>query len=279
MSGNGTSPDYTFEAFASNNPFYRVVNEHLVDSTLEARERPPQSPIHRALDLACGTGAVTQLLVERVRTLDEPVEVIAVDPSESALEKARRLVGNAARFVRGTAQAFSNLASGIDVIVFCNAIHLLTDKDRVLEEARRALNRGGVLGFNTAFYEGCLTPGTERFYRLWMLRALQMLKRDYGIKPERSKVQAMRWLDPEQYRSLLERHNFAIEDMHAEEAPLTCSSWQDISHYSDFAEGALPGVPLDVAIPVLKKAVAQAYDELKIEELPRNWLQVVARAV
>jgi hypothetical protein len=60
---------------------------------------------------------------------------------------------------------------------------------------------------------------------------------------------------------------------------MSCKSWQDISHYSEFAQGALPGVPLEVAIPVLQKSVAQTYDELKISELPRNWLQVVARAV
>jgi len=34
-----------------------------------------------------------------------------------------------------------------------------------------------------------------------------------------------------------------------------------------------------VAIPILQNAVVQAYSELGISELPRNWLQVVARAV
>lgn len=272
--------DYTFEAFAGHD-FYRRVNEHLVDCTLQIRERLPQLPIHRALDLACGTGAVTQLLVERVRSLHEPVEVIAVDPSDSALERARRLLGNAARFVRGTAEAFSNVVGGVgavDVIMFCNAIHLLPDKDHVLSEAHAVLNTDGVLGFNTSFYEGCYAPGTERFYKVWMMRSLRLLK-DTGLRPDRAKVQAMRWLTPEEYQALLERHGFVVEDMHAEVALMTCRSWQDISHYAEFANGALPGVPLEVAVPVLQESVAQAYDELHITELPRNWLQVVARAV
>ncbi|MGH2443319.1 MAG: class I SAM-dependent DNA methyltransferase [Chloroflexota bacterium] len=277
MTVGNEAQDYTFEAFARND-FYRSVNEHLVDKTLAIRQLLPQLPIRRALDLACGTGAVTQLLVERVRRLRDPVEVIAVDPSESALEKARRLVGSAARFARGTAQAFSSVASGLDVILFCNAIHLLPDKDHVVEEARKALNGDGVLGFNTSFYEGCYAPGTERFYKLWMLRALQLLKQENGIKPDRSKVEAMRWLNPEEYRSLLERHNFVIEDMRSETAMITCQSWQDISHYAEFANGALPGIPTDVAIPVLQRSVAQAYSELGVTEIPRNWLQVVARA-
>jgi ubiquinone/menaquinone biosynthesis C-methylase UbiE len=278
MPGEAEGTDFTFEAFAGHD-FYRAVNEHLVDSTLQVRERLPQNPIHRALDLACGTGAVTQVLVDRVRKLREPVEIIALDPSESALEKARRLLGNAARFVRGTAEAFSGAVPNVDVMLFCNAIHLLPDKDHVLAEARKALNRDGVLGFNTAFYEGCYAPGTERFYRLWMLRSLQLLKKEFGLRPDKDKVQAMRWLSPVEYRDLLVRHDFAVEDMHAEEAQMTCESWQDISHYSLFVEGALPGVPREIAVPVLKESVVQAFDELEIDTLPRNWLQVVARAV
>lgn len=270
--------DYTFEAFAQHD-FYRSVNEHLVDATLRIRQQLPHLPIHRALDLACGTGAVTALLVDRVRRLREPVEIIAVDPSESALDKARRLVGNAANFVKGTAQAFSNVAGSVDVILFCNAIHLLPNKDVVLAEAHRTLNPDGVLGFNSSFYEGCYVPGTERFYKLWMLRAMQILKQEHGMKPDRTKVEAMRWLSPEEYRSALERNGFVIEQMTAEQADMTCQSWQDISHYSEFASGALPGVPVDIAIPVLQRAVQQAYDELGIKMVARNWLQVVARAV
>jgi ubiquinone/menaquinone biosynthesis C-methylase UbiE len=275
MAGGTERPDYTFEAFAQHD-FYRVVNEHLVDATVQMRERL-QLPIHRALDLACGTGAVTSLLADRLKKLKEPVEIIGVDPSEAALEKARNFVGNAAKFVRGTAQAFTDVVTGVDLILFCNAIHLLPDKDVVIADAHQALNPGGVLGFNTSFYEGCYVEGTEKFYRLWMLRALQMLKGETGMRPDRTKVQAMRWLTPDEYAETLRRHGFDIEHMQAEEVEMTCESWQDISHYSEFAEGALPGIPVDIAIPILQRAVRQAFDELGISRLPRNWLQVVAR--
>jgi ubiquinone/menaquinone biosynthesis C-methylase UbiE len=278
MASGGDAQDLTFEAFAMND-FYRVVNEHLVDSAIQVRAMIPRPPVHRVLDLACGTGAVTSLLVDRVRRFREPVEVIGVDPSESALDKARRLVGSAAQFVIGGAQAFSHVVSGVDLITFCNAIHLLPNKDEVLSEARKALNEGGVLAFNSSFYEGCYVPGTEKFYRLWMLRAMQLLKAENGMKPDRTKVQAMRWLQPDEYRELLERHGFRIDMMETEPALMTCQSWKDISHYSEFANGALPGVPLDIAISVLQRSVERAYAELGISELPRNWLQVVARAV
>jgi ubiquinone/menaquinone biosynthesis C-methylase UbiE len=278
MTAGAGGQDYTFEAFAGHD-FYRRVNEHLVDAALQIWERLPSGPLRRALDLACGTGAVTQVLVDRVRRLREPVEIIGVDSSDSALEKARRLIGNAASFVRGTADHLSSVASNVDLILFCNAIHLLPDKDIVIDEARRALDSGGILGFNTSFYEGCYSPGTEKFYRLWMLRSLKILKDDFGIRPGKERSEAMRWLTPDEYRQLLARHRFEVVEMRTEEAMMTCESWQDISHYSLFASGALPGVPLDAAIPALKKSVRQAFDELGLEVVPRNWLQVVARAV
>ncbi len=270
-------PDYTFEAFAQHG-FYEVVNRHLVDATLRLR-RLSQAPVRRVLDLACGTGAVTQLLIEGLEREGDRAEVIGLDPSESALEKARRLIGTGARFVKGTAESFSARVPKTDVIVFCNAIHLLPEKDTVVEQAHEALNRDGVLAFNTSFYEGAYAPGTERFYKLWMLRALQQLRRQYpNLRLDKSRPEAMKWLTPNEYRSLLERHGFVIEHMEAEEALMTCESWQDISHYSEFVKGALPGVPVDIGANVLKRAVAQAFEELKIDKLARNWLQVVARA-
>lgn len=99
------------------------------------------------------------------------------------------------------------------------------------------------------------------------------------MRPERTTTQAMHWLTADEYRELLERHGFVIEDMHAEEANLSLESWQDISQYEEFAHGALPGVPTEVAVPVLQRSVAQAFAELQRTEIPRNWLQVVARAV
>jgi len=269
--------DYTFEAFAQHG-FYEVVNRHLVDVTLRLRQLS-QAPIKRVLDLACGTGAVTKLLIEGLEKHGDRAEVIAVDPSESALEKARRLIGSGARFIRGTAESYAGRVPKADVIVFCNAIHLVGEKDSVVEQAHEVLNRDGVLAFNTSFYEGAYPPGTERFYKLWMLRALQSLKKDHPeLRLDRSRPEAMKWLTPEEYRQLLERHGFVVEHMNAEEALMTCESWQDISHYSEFVKGALPGIPVEIGAPILKETVAQAFRELQMESLPRNWLQVVARA-
>jgi ubiquinone/menaquinone biosynthesis C-methylase UbiE len=274
---SNATPDYTFEAFAQHG-FYEVVNRHLVDMTLRLRDLS-QAPIRRVLDLACGTGAVTQLLIEGLQEHGDQAEVIGVDPSESALEKARRLIGSGARFIRATAENFSAGAPKSDVIVFCNAIHLLEQKEVVVAQARAALNADGVLAFNTSFYEGAYPPGTERFYKVWMTRALKELRKHHPtLKLDRSRPEAMKWLTPGEYRDLLEQHGFVIEHMEPEQAVMTCESWQDISHYAEFVKGALPGIPVEIGSQVLKSTVAETFQELSLNGLPRNWLQVVARA-
>jgi ubiquinone/menaquinone biosynthesis C-methylase UbiE len=270
--------DYSFEAFARHG-FYQIINRHLLDATFRLRELS-HAPLRRVLDLACGTGAVTQLLIEGLEKSGEHAEVIALDSSESALEKARRLIGNSARFVRGTAESFAAKVPRVDVIVFCNAIHLLKEKEAVIAQARQALNRDGLLAFNTSFFNGAYVPGSERFYKLWMLRTLHQLKREHPeLKLAKTRSEAMHWLSPEEYRVLLERHNFVVEHMETEQAQLTCESWQDISHYSLFVEGALPGIPFEIGVPLLVRTAAEVFEELRIECVPRNWLQVVARAV
>ena len=89
------SDGYTLDRFARH-PFYQEVNRRLVALT----------GLHRGqcvVDLGAGTGAVTRLLVEQVACPE--AEVIAVEPSGSALEAARRNLENiqdaVVRFVQG----------------------------------------------------------------------------------------------------------------------------------------------------------------------------------
>ncbi|MGH2399486.1 MAG: class I SAM-dependent methyltransferase, partial [bacterium] len=78
------SDTFTLERFAQH-PFYQEVNRRLVALT----------GLHRGqsvVDLGAGTGAVTRLLVEQVGCPE--AEVIAIEPSETALEAARRNLEN-----------------------------------------------------------------------------------------------------------------------------------------------------------------------------------------
>ena len=88
----------SFRKFASL-PFYTSINRRLVEM---CGLRPSQ----RVVDLGAGTGAVTTLILETMQPLGG--EVVAVEPSESALELARHDLqerwGAMVRFVSGQAE-------------------------------------------------------------------------------------------------------------------------------------------------------------------------------
>ena len=266
----GDERTFGFEKFSSHG-FFREVNRWLV-------EHVGIRPGDTVVDLGCGPGAVTELILEHVSPQSGAV-VYAIDPSPSALDAARQRIRSAVvRFLEGTAERLSQLVPAADVVLFCNAIHLVQDKVQVVREALAVLRPGGVFGFNTTFFEGAYPPETLRFYKLWMLRAVRHLK-ERGLEVARGvKATAMRWLSPEEYEKLLRANGFGDVRVHLQRQELSCQSLEDISEFSLFIEGALPGVPLHEACEALKLGVRQAFQELALATVPRNWLQVIARS-
>jgi ubiquinone/menaquinone biosynthesis C-methylase UbiE len=260
---------FSFAKFATH-PFFKEVNAWLV----------AHAGIHRGsevVDLGCGPGAVTELILQRMGTPPHG-RVFAIDPSASALQVAAQRIRSAVvQFIQGTAESLASLVPPVDVVVFANAIHLIRDKAQVVGAISRVLRPRGTFVFNTAFYDGTSPPDTARFYKLWVLRAVRWLRaRGYevtrGVKP-----MAMQWLSPDDYRRMLQASGFEECEMVFQEKPVSCQGWEDLSEFSMFIEGALPGVPLEIGMEALKIGVRQAFEELRLQTVPRIWLQVVAR--
>jgi ubiquinone/menaquinone biosynthesis C-methylase UbiE len=276
MAGN-EKEGFTLEKFAQQ-PFYQEVNRRLVALTgLHSGQR--------VVDLGAGTGAVTRLLINAVAPPPGPVvagaEVIAIEPSETALEAARRNLENigdaVVRFVQGGAEKLSQLVKKpVDAIFFCNAIHLVPEKDRVLAEIQRTLREDGTFSFNTTFYDGAEPPESTQFYRKWMMRALRALKTEYNIMPDKTRVEARHRLTEDEYVKLLEDNGFKIRSKEVVRVQLPLGSFEDISHYSLWIEGVLPGVPLEAGRESLIAGAREAFKELELKTSPRNWLLVVA---
>src|SRR3989442_5115124 len=72
---------FSFEAF-TRHPFFTEVNRWIVERVIGPGRR-------KIVDLGCGPGAVTKLILERLGGDPRNVEVIGIDPSPSALSKAR----------------------------------------------------------------------------------------------------------------------------------------------------------------------------------------------
>ena len=268
---NAMSDGFTLERFAQH-PFYQEVNRRLVALT----------GLHRGqsvVDLGAGTGAVTRLLVEQVGCPE--AEVIAIEPSETALDAAKRNLENigdaVVRFVQGGAEKLSVLVKKpVDAIFFCNAIHLVPEKQQVLLEIKRTLREDGTFSFNTSFYDGAEPPEAEQFYRKWMMRALRALKREYNIMPQRTRVEARHRLTEGEYVKLLEENGFKIRSKEVVTVQMPLGGFEDISRYSLWIEGVLPGVPLEAGRESLIAGAREAFKELGLKTSPRNWLLIVA---
>lgn len=265
------SDGFTLEKFAQH-PFYQEVNRRLVALT----------GLHRGqsvVDLGAGTGAVTRLLVEQVGCPGG--EVIAIEPSETALDAAKRNLENigdaVVRFVQGGADKLSQIVKKpVDAIFFCNAIHLLPEKEQVLLQIKRTLREDGTFSFNTSFYDGAEPPEAEQFYRKWMMRALRALKSEYNIMPQRTRVEARHRLTEGEYVKLLEEGGFKIRTKEVVTVQMPLGGFEDISEYSLWIEGVLPGVPLEAGRESLIVGAREAFKELGLKTSPRNWLLIVA---
>lgn len=253
-------------------PFFTQVNRWIIDKVI----CPGRQVI---VDLGCGPGAVTKLILERISGAEPPPRVIGVDPSPSALAKARAAISSRlAEFKEGTAELLSRLVPPADAVVFLNAIHLVQDKHQVLGEIRRAMKPRGLLGFNSTFFAGAYVEGTSGFWRRWIVRAVQALReKGIAVKHE-GHAAAMQWLSADDYAAACTAAGFRPTSVELVTVDMTYASLADIGRFSLFIEGALPGVPLEEGSEALRVGLERTMDELKVERVPRNWLEVVAEA-
>jgi len=262
---------FSFEAF-TRHPFFTEVNRWIIERVICPGRR-------KIVDLGCGPGAVTKLIVERLGGDARNAEVIGIDPSPSALAKARTAIqAKWVEFKEGSAEWVSRLVSSADAVVFLNAIHLVPDKAQVIAEIRKALKPGGVFAFNTTFFNGAYVEGTSAFWRRWIVRAVQVVReRGMDVKHSAHAV-AREFLTADQYADLCVQAGFARPSVEFVRIEMTPESLEDIGRFSLFIEGALPGVPLEQGADALKEGLRRAREETGVANVPRNWLECVAVA-
>jgi ubiquinone/menaquinone biosynthesis C-methylase UbiE len=96
----------------------------------------------RWIDVGCGTGVFTELLVEHCA----PTEVEGVDPSEAQLSFARaRPLGQAAKFRRGDALALPFPDERFDAAIMALVIFFVPDPAKAVAEMVRVVRPGGTV--------------------------------------------------------------------------------------------------------------------------------------
>ncbi len=288
--------DTTYEPY-SQEPEYIEANRALL-ATL------PLDGVHRVLDLACGTGLLSDLLLG----MKPGLAINGVDLSAESLNIGRRLFrergilaetqdeleaaaskgDSAIRLVEGSADELDFADATFDMGMMGNAIHLMPDKDKFLAGVSRVLKPGAPFIFNSVFFTGTFAEGTEALYTEWMKEAVMILNdRNARLKAEgkppipRKRGQAGRafdkdWKSPEQWAEALEKAGLKVTRTYKRPIPITQRGLELVGAYGGLAEVLMSGYPVQIASECLQEAAGRAYKKLGLTEVTRYWLEMTA---
>jgi SAM-dependent methyltransferase len=118
------------------------------------------------LDVGCGTGALTQAILDAA----DPHEILGIDPSAEFLATAaRQIVDSRAHFAVGDASTLPAPSDAYDVVIAGLVLHFVPDPQPAVREMARAARRGGTV----AAY--VWDPAGERQFTRYFWRAATAL--------------------------------------------------------------------------------------------------------
>jgi ubiquinone/menaquinone biosynthesis C-methylase UbiE len=285
----------TYEPY-SQDPEYIEANRSLL-------QQLPLEHVHKVLDLACGTGLLTDLLLQMKPGLD----VIGIDISAESLGIARAMfrekgvlleddggepgksIGRGrVQLVEGSADDLPFPHASFDLVMIGNAIHLMPDKDRFLQAVVRVLKPGGSFTFNSVFYSGTFAPGSEAIYAQWMKEAvLELNSKNEALrkagKPNIPRVRGKAgrafdkgWLSGKEWQARLEDHGLRVTRNCEHPVMISQRGLELVGAYGGLAEVLMSGYPVEIASECLQLAVGRAFKMLGVHEVGRNWLEITA---
>jgi ubiquinone/menaquinone biosynthesis C-methylase UbiE len=278
--------EYSYEPF-SREPEYMDVNHEFVRTL-------PLAGRCDILDLACGTGTLTSMLLAELEPLPvRRVRLVCSDLSHVGLGLAREYVTErhgAVRdleYVQASADRIPFAGGSFDAVTMGNAIQMLEDKNALAAEVARVLRPGGLFAFNTSFYSGAYLPQTERFYIRWVQEAFAYIQHKdealrsagtAGIRRKKGGRPAFSnpWLSAGEYSALLARHGFSVLEIRERTVMLTRSSFETIGSYAGLATVLLSGYPASAACEALKAAAGPALEAERCDAVPRHWIEFTA---
>jgi SAM-dependent methyltransferase len=214
---------------------------------------PPAN--RRWLDVGCGTGAFTELVLARAA----PGRIIGIDPSTSQVEYAKRTVtAPQADFQTGSASDLPFGADGFDVVVSALAIHFFPDRPRAFREMLRVTTPGGIV----AGYTWRKSPTIIDAPYGPLARGVIEVAGDVTISP--GVPEAM----PDGLRAALAAEGYGDIEITTVEANQTFRDFDDywISQTATFAHpvaksaAALRGADRERLLDILRKALPPAAD-------------------
>jgi len=286
----------TYEPY-SHEPEYIEANRALLDTL-------PIDGVKRVLDLACGTGLLSNQLfqikpditVNGVDLSKESLDIgrkeftekgMLVD-SQAELDKAAAENRSAIMMVEGSAMELTFPEDTFQLAMMGNAIHLMPDKDQFLQGVYRVLAPGGHFTFNSVFFAGTYEEGTEPFWTDWLREAVNVLNEKNAARVAAGEKPVPRqrgksghafdkgWLTPEGWKETLERNGFQVERVYKRSVPISQRGLELVGAYGGLAEVLMSGYPVEIASECLQEAAGRAFRNFGIKEVERYWLEVTA---
>ncbi|MEU1824948.1 methyltransferase domain-containing protein [Streptomyces abikoensis] len=219
----------------------------------------PAGPAPAVLDVGCGDGAVSELLLRR----DPATSLVGVDPDPALLDAARARLGDRARFAVGDASSVSRLfpSEVFDVVVLANCVHLVPDLAEALDAIGRVLASDGRLVFNSAFYSGAESPADLPRYAE-LVGTARATARKRGLPLTRSVAGRPSGLrrTAEDYQAALAAAGFT--DVVTDERAFILGPrfLTALCSTPMFATAALPGVAPNIAAELLTETLEELYE-------------------
>ncbi|WP_321373591.1 class I SAM-dependent methyltransferase [uncultured Draconibacterium sp.] len=116
-----------------------VVGKELLSLTRE--EMLKESDLGKILELGCGTGLYTEILLKNSKI------VVATDFSDEMVATAKQKRGNLQKvqFKRANALNLDFENESFDTVFMANLIHIIGNAEKVIQESKRVLKSGGCL--------------------------------------------------------------------------------------------------------------------------------------
>ncbi|MBI2049384.1 class I SAM-dependent methyltransferase [Candidatus Roizmanbacteria bacterium] len=242
--------------------------------------------VHNALpnpffqvDIAAGTGLVSQETANLCNISGKTGTIIGVDPDHYAISKARADTPDTQYcrfiFLEGTVDEVTDKLMGIippegvDVVSMHDAIHEIEgdeNKRRIFEFGFRILKPGGKMSINTAFHKRAMGSQTLK-YGKWTLGA-------YRLAGERPVNSPLAVLSPEDYKKMIIDAGFEIWYSKEEEVYLSREALESIAKYPTFTKGVFPHATPET-IPIYSKHLAESLIKRDIAGLNRTWYRLV----
>lgn len=182
------------------------------------------------LEVGCGTGALSAAIL----TACNPKSLIAIDPSEGFLAKARaNVTDKRATFQLGDAQALTVETDSRDMIVSALVLNFVPDKEAALAEMKRVARAGATVAFYVWDYPG----GGVGFMRAFWTAATELDPNARDLTEDRR----FPFCTPEGLIDLMEKTGLASVGCTQIEMPAVFKDFEDYWHPFTLGAGPAPG--------------------------------------